>query len=322
MTKLNPNVLGEEPEATAETAASKGKKGGKANGKAKGKGKKGAAAAGCATKGAAAAVVLTAEDKPLMGGSSSAAKAKSSEGMDGMRTSTNAYMLIYSRRGSAAEADGTVASDDATVPDDQIVNLERVRKENDQAREGLKAYKDETAAEEARIDTAKKNIEVTLDLLETTPAEGEPYRWISTEYLKQYVTGRKDLPDLKTCNSKVLCDVHDKVCVAPQAKRITIAAWESIVASEKRDVNMLTGNDVCTECALSLTTTRVTELTRILRDNQSLENFSTIDDASGQSNDSVYMSKLWIKRWKSRAGKKSNGSLQRAPQVQSNPHPT
>ena len=76
--------------------------------------------------------------------------------------------------------------------------------------------------------------------------QGKPHRWIPTEYLKSFVTGKPDLGQVDT--AAILCDgqqhstergQHDftepaestqnKLRAAPPAKRISVAAWEEIV---------------------------------------------------------------------------------------------
>ena len=86
----------------------------------------------------------------------------------GIRTSTNAYMLIYRRQDGDAIAEPNFANsgDDEL----QAVLMERVQRENEQARSQLQEYENARLAEQKRIDKTKVDIEKFLTLMEQHPA--------------------------------------------------------------------------------------------------------------------------------------------------------
>jgi hypothetical protein len=116
------------------------------------------------------------------------------------------------------------------------------------------------------------------------------------------------------------CDRHGserpshKLCIAPPAKRISVAAWEAIVKVAGGVVNdvAITETDLCKSCAHSLIQKRVRDLARIGQDFRSLELLDQIGRADDDQQN-VYMSKPWIKRWKARSKTKSFASLTREP---------
>ena len=161
--------------------------------------------------------------------------------------------------------------------------------------------------------------------------QGKPHRWIPTEHLKQFVTGKVGLSKVDT--TALLCGgLHDtkvpfhtscgplrqhtstphKLRVAPPAKRISLAAWAEIVNLNGLAGPELKESDCCYCCAYDVASARIRELTRIEEDFTGLE---LLDGKGGATDDSqnVYMSKQWIKRWKQRSKTKSFASLKKEP---------
>lgn len=191
VTRLKPSELGEEPEATAETAGSKAK--GKAKGKAKskasasaqgkglekGKAKSQATAAGTAKgKGHARSPVtdhvdVTTFDTDTTAAVASGTQHKRAEIDDyGVRTSTNAYMLIYRRRDEKAivqpECESPGNDEYLTIPHEL---KERVQRENVRAYDSIKEFDARYLAEQERIDKTKVEIDKVLSLMEEDPAD-------------------------------------------------------------------------------------------------------------------------------------------------------
>ena len=179
--------------------------------------------------------------------------------------------------------------------------------------------------------------------------QGQPHRWIPTEYLRSFVTGKPELgkvdtaailcdglhstgkPDLgKVDTAAILCDglhstgprQHDftepsqptqnKLRPAPPAKRISVAAWEEIVKLQGLTGSEVTENDCCYSCAQDFVSQRVRELTRIEQDFRGLELLDRMGRAT-EDRENVYMSSQWIKRWKARSKTKAFVSLKKDP---------
>lgn len=377
VTKLKPSELGEEPEALAETAASKGKGAGtgKSKGKTKGKAKAKARAKSQATAECNAtsdgkprgSVVANADvDDETAATVSGTARNEENEADDhGVRASTNAYMLIYRHRDENADTNtpqDTGSTDDEALRAIPASLLNRVQRENSQAVDEIKDYQARYVAEKARIAKAKIDIENVLKLMEENPVEpvshrnsnqsrlraraiaradelksmffldrtptnalcmeqGKPHRWIPTEYLKQFVTGKVGLGKVDT--TALLCDgQHDtenqqgprppKLRLAPPAKRISLAAWAEIVKLNGLAGPELKESDCCYDCAINVASARLRELTRIEEDFTGLQLLDEVGDVADDSQN-VYMSKEWIKRWKQRSKTKSFASLKKEP---------
>lgn len=147
----------------------------------------------------------------------------------------------------------------------------------------------------------------------------KPHRWIPTDFLQGFVTGKADLGKIDT--NSILCGgQHDtggpaqpKLHPAPSAKRISVAAWSKIVELNGLDGPEVAENSYCTLCALDFASDRLAELQRIEADFTGLE----LLDGAGRTTDdgirNVYMSRPWIKRWKARSKTKSFASLKKDP---------
>eukprot|EP01043_Picozoa_sp_COSAG02_P025572 COSAG02_NODE_1442_length_12573_cov_2.397485_2_plen_363_part_00 len=147
----------------------------------------------------------------------------------------------------------------------------------------------------------------------------KPHRWIPTDYLQSFVTGKADLGKIDT--TAILCGgqhntgvpAQPKLRPAPSAKRISVAAWSKIVSLKGLDGPEVAEDSRCTLCALDFASDRHAELQRIEADFTGLE----LLDGSGRATDdgigNVYMSRPWIKRWKARSKTKSFASLRKDP---------
>jgi hypothetical protein len=176
---------------------------------------------------------------------------------------------------------------------------------------------------------------MSLDAISTIARlmkQGKPHRWIPTEYLQGFVTGKADLGKVDT--NVILCDdgthannmpwsgvdpptkresTQPKLCAAPSAKRISVAAWEMIVNLKGLEGPEVAEDDCCRTCALDFVSERTRELTRIEEDFKGLELLDGKGCASDDGIGNVYMSRQWIKQWKARSKTKSFASLKRDP---------
>jgi hypothetical protein len=236
VTPLHKKDLGEKAEATAETATSKKKKASAKKGKKRKVEADDTAATGDDTLPTSSGEPTHAPPQTLGGPASSGpgaaaatAAAPTSSAGASVRTSTNAYMLVYRRRPATAAAAG---AEECPEP---IADLQQqVERCNETSRAQLQDYTRRVEEEQRRIEDHKKRYESVMHqvALQDDDAPTASHCWISKAALRSWVRG-DTLKDLHTLQEELVCP-HDRLRPFPAAKLVPTCVWDAVGEHQRR----------------------------------------------------------------------------------------
>ncbi|CAN1768243.1 Ubiquitin carboxyl-terminal hydrolase 26 [Linum perenne] len=241
--------------------------------------------------------------------SSSTAENVQSDSSSNAKTfsSSDAYMLMYTLRSLRNGDDKTCRSSGAisvelkcqgSSSNDEFLLpshlSEDIREQNATYLDACQRYKEKKEAEMLHVTERRQEVR---SILSEAPVQssGEPFCWISTDWLRHWAD---DFTALPLDNTSILCS-HGKVPVSKVSsmKRLSTEAWTKLL-SKYGGGPTLTNEDYCKTCLVDGAKTLVSADS--YRDRRTVMKELATDVLAGKTLDDeayYYVSKSWLQQW-------------------------
>uniref|UniRef100_A0A6B2KXB1 Ubiquitin carboxyl-terminal hydrolase n=1 Tax=Arcella intermedia TaxID=1963864 RepID=A0A6B2KXB1_9EUKA len=220
-------------------------------------------------------------------------KKESAKSNPGVISSTNAYMLIYTRVGHLSHFD--------TEPPDSVRSI--VELENTQLQKEIDTFNMKFKEEKDRLAEIKKMYDELFFEIAVKPEQRE-CNWISTQWLRKWISGVEKPID----NSPITCR-HGGLdpMKRNQAKRIQPSAWNTLF-SKYQGGPPLNQNSGCRECLVTMCLDKLSDTAKEKKKTEMIRESRKTPD----SNNYFYVARAWIDQFREKRSnlpENANGRL-------------